>query len=117
MNSFIQFPILLFAFELCYAVFQSCYSIVQSSHAVLSPIISFQILLFSFPILLCHYEFFYSVSNSIIRFRIMFVQIRNFMTPPPPPPPPIYSVLIAFFRVFLAGVYSCSYSFPSKFLP
>ena len=73
MNSFIQFPILLFAFELCYAVFQSCYSIVQSSHAVSNPIISFQILLFSFPILLC------SVSNSIIRFRIMFFQIRDFV--------------------------------------
>ena len=79
MNSFIQFPILLFAFELCYAVFQSYYSIVQSSHAVSNPIISFQILLFSFPILLCHYEFFYSVSNSVIRFRIMFFQIRDFV--------------------------------------
>ena len=62
---------ILVAFELCYAVFQSCYSIVQSSHAVSNPIISFQILSFSFPILLCHYAFFYSVSNSIIRFRIM----------------------------------------------
>ena len=79
MNSFIQFPILLFAFVLCYTVFQSCYSIVQSSHAVSNPIISFQILLFSFPILLCHYEFFYSFSNSIIRFRLMFVQIRDFV--------------------------------------
>ena len=64
---------ILVAFELCYAVFQSCYSIVQSSHAVSNPIISFQILLFSFPILLC------SVSNSIIRFRIMFFQIRDFV--------------------------------------
>ena len=55
---FIQFPILLFAFELCYAVFQSYYSTVQSSHVVSNPIISFQILLVTFPILLCHYEFF-----------------------------------------------------------
>ena len=73
-------PILLFAFELCYAVFQSYYSTVQSSHVVSNPIISFQILLVTFPILLCHYsEFFYSVSNSIIRFRIMFFQIRDFV--------------------------------------
>ena len=54
---FIQFPILLFAFELCYAVFQSYYWTVQSSHVVSNPIISFQILLVTFPILLCHYEF------------------------------------------------------------
>ena len=53
-----QFPILLFAFELCYAVFQSYYLTVQSSHVVSNPIISFQILLVTFPILLCHYEFF-----------------------------------------------------------
>ena len=80
MSSFnIQFPILLFAFELCYAVFQSYYSTVQSSHVVSNPIISFQILLVTFPILLCHYAFFYSVSNSIIRFRIMFFQIRDFV--------------------------------------
>ena len=75
MNSFIQFPILSFAFELCVLQF----SIVQSSHAVSNPIISFQILLFSLPILLCHYAFFYSVSNSIIRFRVMFFQIRDFV--------------------------------------
>ena len=29
----------------------------------------------------------------------------------------IYLVLAYFFRVLLDGVYSCSYSFPSKFLP
>ena len=36
-----------------------------------NPIIPFRSLLFIFLILLCHYEFFYSVSNSVIRFRIM----------------------------------------------
>ena len=78
MNSFIQFRILLFVFQFCDAVVQFCNSIVESSHAVLNPIISFPILLFTFPILLCQYQFCYSVSNSIIRFRIMFLQIRDF---------------------------------------
>ena len=43
------------------------YAVIQFSN----PIIPFRILLFIFLILLCHYEFFYSVSNSVIRFRIM----------------------------------------------
>ena len=63
MHSLIQFPILLFAFEFCYAVFQFYNLIVQSPHVVLNPTISFQILLFTFLILLA-----YAI---IIRFRIL----------------------------------------------
>jgi len=83
MNSLIQFPILLFAFELCYAVFQCYYSIVQSSHVVSNNFISFQILLVTILILLYaimnSFIHPYSVSNSIISFRIKFFQIRDFV--------------------------------------
>ena len=63
MHSLIQFPILLFAFEFCYAVFQFYNLIVQSPHVVVNPTISFQILLFTFLFLLA-----YAI---IIRFRIL----------------------------------------------
>ena len=63
MHSLIQFPILLFAFEFCYAVFQFYNLIAQSPHVVVNPTISFQILLFTFLFLLA-----YAI---IIRFRIL----------------------------------------------
>ena len=63
MHSLIQFSILLFAFEFCYAIFQFYNSIVQSSNAVSNPTISLQILLFTFLILLS-----YAIMNSLIQF-------------------------------------------------
>ena len=73
MHSLIQFSILLFAFEFCYAIFQFYNSIARSSHAVSNPSISLQNIHFSNSIILCHYEFSYSVSS------IMFFQIRDFV--------------------------------------
>ena len=93
-------PILTFKF--CYAILLCCYSVflgilicMFESYYSLSNfaicftdfimplcilLFSFEFcyLLFTFPILLCQYQFCYSVSNSIIRFRIMFLQIRDF---------------------------------------
>ena len=66
MHSLIQFSILLFAFEFCYAIFQFYNSIVQSSHAVSNPTISLQILLFTFLILLS-----YAIMNSLIQFPVL----------------------------------------------
>ena len=104
-----SFRILLFPFEFCYSFFWFYYAIIYEffysvSNSVIrfwillwsfpifsiirlysplmrlpNPIIFFEILLFTFPILLFHHEFLYSVSNSIIRFRIMFFQIRDFV--------------------------------------
>ena len=78
--------ILLFSLEFCYSlsnyVMQLSNSIIRLYSSLMQFRIlffSFRILLFTFPILLCQYQFCYSVSNSIIRFRIMFFQIRDFM--------------------------------------
>ena len=77
--------ILLFSLEFCYSlsnyVMQLSNSIIRLYSSLMQFRIlffSFRILLFTFPILLCQYQFCYSVSNSIIRFRIMFFQIWDF---------------------------------------
>ena len=69
------------------------------SYAVIhfsNPIIPFRSLLFIFLNLLCHYEFFYSVSNSIIRFRIMFCSF------------PLYSPLMQFRILLFPFKFCCS---------
>ena len=62
---FIHFPILLFAFELCYAVFQSCYSIRYSL------LRQFRILLFPFKFCCSLFQFYYAIMNSFIQFPIL----------------------------------------------
>ena len=69
------------------------------SYAVIhfsNPIIPFRSLLFIFLNLLCHYAFFYSVSNSIIRFRIMFCSF------------PLYSPLMQFRILLFPFKFCCS---------
>ena len=61
-----------------------------------NPIIPFRSLLFIFLNLLCHYEFFYSVSNFIIRFRIMFCSF------------PLYSPLMQFRILLFPFKFCCS---------
>ena len=72
------------------------YAVIQFSN----PIIPFRILLFTFLILLCHYEFFYSVSNSIIRFRIV-MQFSN-------PIIRLYSPLMQFRILLFPFKFCCS---------
>ena len=73
MNSFIQIRILLFGFELCYAVVQFYNSIVQFSHAVSNPIFFFSYFVIHFSnsimpisILLFSFQFYYSLSNYVV---------------------------------------------------
>ena len=73
MHSFLQFRILLFGFELCYAVVQFYNSIVQFSHAVSNPIFFFSNFVIHFfnsvmpiSILLFSFQFYYSLSNYVL---------------------------------------------------
>ena len=76
-----------FSFQFCYSLLNSVN--VQFSNFVIRlystlmqfriPLFPFKFFYFTFPILLCHYKFFYSFSNSIVRFGIMFLQIRDFV--------------------------------------
>ena len=73
MHSFLQFRILLFAFELCYAVVKFYNSIVQFSHAVSNPIFFFSNFVIHFfnsimpiSILLFSFQFYYSLSNYVL---------------------------------------------------
>ena len=66
MHSCIQFRILLFAFELCYAVVQFCKVI-----RLYSPLMQFRILLFPFQFCYSLFQFYYANINSVIQFPIL----------------------------------------------
>ena len=66
----------------------------------LNPIIPFRIMLFIFLILLCPYKFLYSVSNSVIRFRVV-MQFSNAIIQ-------LYSPLMQFRILLFPFKFCCS---------
>ena len=71
--------ILLFSFEFCYSLSNYVMQLSNSIIRSYSPLVQFRILLFPFQFCYSLFQFYFcfSVSNSIIRFRIMFFQIRD----------------------------------------
>ena len=71
--------ILLFSFQFCYSLSNYVMQLSNSIIRLYSPLMQFRILLFPFQFCYSLFQFYFcfSVSNSIIRFRIMFFLIRD----------------------------------------